>query len=102
MDVLGGRPRPPGSGADALREIAVGALARTTGSPLVEGNGVRVLHDAPENYPAWERAIASARSSVHVEMYIFRPDRWGSRFASLLAQRARAGVRVRVLCDWFG
>ena len=86
----------------ALREVALGALARTAGSPLVEGNGVRVLHDAPENYPAWEEAIASARRSVHIEMYIFRPDRWGTRFAALLAGRAAAGVRVNVLCDWFG
>jgi phosphatidylserine/phosphatidylglycerophosphate/cardiolipin synthase-like enzyme len=85
-----------------LRQIAVAALARTTGSPLVEGNAVRVLHDAPENYPAWEAAIASARQSVHIEMYIFRDGRWGRRFASLLAGRAAAGVRVRVLCDWFG
>jgi phosphatidylserine/phosphatidylglycerophosphate/cardiolipin synthase-like enzyme len=85
-----------------LREIAVAALARTTGSPLVEGNLVRVLHDAPENYPAWEAAIASARRSVHIEMYIFRDGRWGRRFASLLAARAAAGVRVRLLCDWFG
>ena len=34
----------------ARRQIAVGALARTSGSPLTEGNGVRVLHDAPETY----------------------------------------------------
>jgi len=96
---------PEGEGRDigaALREVALGALARTTGSPLVEGNGVRILHDGPENYPAWEQAIASARRSVHIEMYIFRPDQWGTRFAALLAGRAGAGVRVRVLCDWFG
>jgi phosphatidylserine/phosphatidylglycerophosphate/cardiolipin synthase-like enzyme len=86
----------------ALRELAVGALARTTGSPLIEGNVVRVLHDAPENYPAWEEAIRSARRSVHMEMYIFRADHWGVRFADLLAERAAAGVKVRVLCDWFG
>src|SRR5437879_10138641 len=35
-------------------------------------------------------------------MYIFRSDRWGRRFAALLAERARAGIQVRVLCDWFG
>ena len=86
----------------ALRQIAVGALARTTGSPLTEGNGVRILHDAPENYPAWEEAIASARETVHMEMYIFRADTWGGKFAALLADRAAAGVKVRVLCDWFG
>lgn len=95
-------PRETGNAAAALRQIAVGALARTTGSPLVEGNVVRVLHDAPENYPAWEEAIGAARRSVNVEMYIFRSDRWGRRFAALLAERARAGIQVRVLCDWFG
>src|SRR6266851_8062485 len=86
----------------ALRQIAVGAMARTSGSPLTEGNGVRILHDAPENYPAWEKAILSARRTVHMEMYIFRADAWGRRFAALLAERAAAGVKVRVLCDWFG
>src|SRR5216683_3625110 len=86
----------------ALRQIAVGAMARTSGSPLTEGNGVRILHDAPENYPAWEKAILSARRTVHMEMYIFRADAWGRRFAGLLAERAAAGVKVRVLCDWFG
>ena len=86
----------------ARRQIAVAAMARTSGSPLTEGNGVRILHDAPENYPAWEKAIQSARSTVHMEMYIFRADAWGRRFAALLAERAAAGVKVRVLCDWFG
>jgi len=89
-------------GPAALRLIATGAMARTTGSPLTEGNGVRILHDAPENYPAWEQAIASARRTVHMEMYIFRADTWGGKFAALLAERAAAGVKVRVLCDWFG
>jgi phosphatidylserine/phosphatidylglycerophosphate/cardiolipin synthase-like enzyme len=86
----------------ALRDIAMAALARTTGSPLVEGNAVRILQDGPENYPAWEEAIEAARRTVHIEMYIFRADRWGGRFAALLARRAAAGVQVRLLCDWFG
>src|SRR5216684_3601080 len=91
-----------GTDTAALRQVAVGALARTTGSPLAEGNGVRVLQDAPENYPAWEEAIGAAQRTVHIEMYIFRADASGGRFAALLAERAAAGVKVRVLCDWFG
>src|SRR3981189_1214554 len=77
--------RAPATAA-ALSGVALGALARTTGSPLVEGNAVRVLHDAPENYPAWEQAIRAARRSVHMEMYIFRADRWGSSFPALAAE----------------
>lgn len=77
-------------------------VARSTGVPLAPGNLFRVLQDAEGNYPAWEAAIAAARRTIHLEMYIVHADRTGVRFRDLLAERARAGVRVRVLCDWFG
>src|SRR4051794_33497816 len=46
--------------------------------------------------------IAAAKQWVHFENYIIRSDAAGWRFAELLAQRAREGIRVRVLYDWFG
>ena len=46
--------------------------------------------------------IASARRTVHFENYIIHDDRTGCRFATAWAERARAGVRVRVLYDAFG
>jgi cardiolipin synthase A/B len=46
--------------------------------------------------------IANAREWVHFENYIIRSDSAGWRFAELLARRARDGVHVRVLYDWFG
>src|SRR5258707_15895943 len=85
----------------ALRQIAVGAMARTSGSPLTEGNGGRILHHAPGNYPAWEKAILSARRTAHMGRYIFRADPWGRRFARLLAERAAAVVKARGVCGWF-
>ena len=77
-------------------------FSRAAGAPLVEGNAVRVLCDAAENYPAWEEAIAEARSTIHIEMYFFRRDRTGRRFVDLLARKAREGVTVRLSYDWFG
>ncbi len=85
-----------------LRRHAGQVFSRTAGAPLLAGNAVRVLQDGAENYPAWEAAIASARRRIHVEMYIFKGDAVGRRFSALLAARARAGVEVRVLYDWFG
>jgi phosphatidylserine/phosphatidylglycerophosphate/cardiolipin synthase-like enzyme len=85
-----------------LRTLADQAFSRTAGAPLVSGNAARVLRDATENYPAWEAAIESARVSIHIEMYIFHFDQVGHRFVSLLAEKARQGVAVRVLYDWFG
>jgi cardiolipin synthase len=85
-----------------LRGAADQAFSRTAGAPLVGGNAVRILRDAAENYPAWEAALESAGHSIHVEMYIFHRDPTGRRFVDLLARRARAGVKVRVIYDWFG
>lgn len=85
-----------------LRAAADRAFSRAGGAPLVSGNAVRVLIDAAENYPAWEAAIRSATSTIHVEMYIIHRDDAGRRFVALLAERARAGVTVRLLYDWFG
>ena len=66
------------------------------------GNAVRLLVDGDQNYPRWLDAIESARHTVHLEMYIVHNDRIGRRFRDVLAARARAGVAVRVLYDWFG
>ncbi|MCU0833190.1 MAG: phosphatidylserine/phosphatidylglycerophosphate/cardiolipin synthase family protein [Chromatiaceae bacterium] len=90
------------SNGDLLRALADQAFTRSAGAELVDGNSVEVLCDARENYPAWEQAIAGARHAVALEMYIVGNDRTGRCFVDLLAERARAGVRVRVLYDWFG
>jgi cardiolipin synthase len=86
----------------ALRDRADRVFRRSAGAPLVGGNSVRILRDAAENYPAWERAIQDARSTIHIEMYIVHRDAVGRRFVQLLAARAREGVKVRLLYDWFG
>jgi cardiolipin synthase len=78
------------------------ALARVAGAPLVGGNRVRLLKDATENYPAWLDALAAARRTIHFESYIIHEDEAGRRFAEVLAAKARAGVRVRLLYDWLG
>jgi cardiolipin synthase len=85
-----------------LRLLADQAFARTAGAPLVPGNRVKLLRDARENYPAWLDAISGAQKWIHFESYILYSDRSGRMFAEALAERARAGVRVRVLCDWLG
>ena len=106
MSILGPvRPRPAETTRDdveALRRLASLAFSRAAGAPLVSGNAVRVLRDGPENYPAWEAALQQAERWIHVEMYILHDDRTGRRFRDLLAARARDGVRVRLLHDWFG
>jgi cardiolipin synthase A/B len=86
----------------ALRARADRVFRRSADAPLIAGNQVRVLRNGAENYPAWEQAIRDARSTIHIEMYIIHRDPVGRRFVDLLASRARDGVKVRLLYDWFG
>src|SRR5512134_3364164 len=90
------------AGSEAIRRLGDQLFSRTAGAPLVQGNAVRLLRDATENYPAWLAAIREARRSVHFENYILHDDDAGQRFATAFLEKAREGVPVRVVYDWFG
>ena len=54
---------------------------------------------------AWEQMLEdcrNARVSIDMEQYIFEHDAIGSRFVQVFEQKAREGVRVRLLCDAAG
>lgn len=78
------------------------AFSRVAETPLSSGNGVRLLKDAAENYPLWLDAIKNARKYIHFECYIIHEDEQGFVFADALIEKAKAGVKVRVLYDWMG
>lgn len=84
------------------RELAQQAFSRASGAPLVGGNRIRLLVDAQENYPAWLEAIGGARHHVCFESYIIHDDEIGRAFAEALAAKAREGVAVRLVYDWWG
>ncbi len=64
--------------------------------------GVRIYAGGDETYEAILEAVRAARHHVHCEYYIFEPDRAGTRLCQALAERARAGVSVRLLVDGIG
>lgn len=86
------------AGEDAL----AAALTRVLGDPGVPARDLRILRDGTENYPAWINAIRSARERIDFETFIVADDETGRMFAEALIERARAGVRVRILYDWLG
>lgn len=84
------------------RLLAEQAFSRAAGAPLIPGNRLQLLRDAAENYPAWLTAIRQAKHHIHFENYIIQDDNIGREFIAALAERARTGVRVRLLHDWMG
>ncbi len=86
----------------SVRALANQAFSRAAGAPLIAGNSIRLLQDARDNYPAWLDAIRAARRHIHFESYIIHDDDTGRMFADALVAKAREGVRVRLIYDWFG
>lgn len=69
---------------------------------VIQGNRVRLLVDGDEFYSALAEAISAARSSIHLQTFIFGRDRVGMEVLDALIERACAGVEVRLLYDRFG
>jgi len=86
----------------SVRALANQAFSRASAAPLIEGNRVRLLKDARENYPAWLEAIGAAKRYIHFESYIIHEDNTGREFADALIEKSREGVRVRLIYDWMG
>ncbi|HEY0191015.1 MAG TPA: phospholipase D-like domain-containing protein [Kofleriaceae bacterium] len=63
---------------------------------------VEVLRDGGQTYPAMLAAMAEARQRIDFETYILAADQTGDRFKAVLAERARAGVAVRIIYDAVG
>ena len=78
------------------------ALDRATGARPIPGNIVRHIAASSDALDTMLDMIADAQRTIHFENYIIRDDRTGRRFAEAWAERARAGVPVRVLYDAFG
>ncbi|PQA37486.1 hypothetical protein, partial [Amnimonas aquatica] len=88
--------RPLGdAGLDAL-------VTRTTGAPLQPGHSLQLLRDSSEHEAATLAMLAGARRQILIENYRICDDAWGRELLAVLCERARAGVRVCVLCDWLG
>ncbi len=87
----------------STRDPAFFASAHALADPLpLEGNSIQLLHNGDEIFPAMLRAIRAARASVNFEAFLFNSDAVGVQFHDALCERARAGVRVRVLLDGVG
>lgn len=78
------------------------AMETLVGVPATGGNTIEVLRNGDEIFSAMLADMAAARHTVDLLTYVYWTGDVAHRFADTLADRARAGVRVRLLLDAFG
>ncbi len=78
------------------------SMGHLIGPAILASNRVSALINGDQIFPAMIESIRAARKSIDLETYIYWSGDVGQKFAEALAERARAGVKVRVLIDWVG
>lgn len=65
-------------------------------------NRIHVLHNGQETFDSIINALKEAKSSIHLEYYIFENDNIGKKISKILMDKAREGVEVRFIYDDVG
>jgi cardiolipin synthase len=89
---------------DAHKQIerARRTLEGVVGIPATEDNRITVLHNGCEIFPAMLDAIRAAQHTIDFLTFVYWKGDIGTELADALGQRAKSGVRVRVLLDAWG
>ena len=85
-----------------LTEVLRRRLEVVIGTPFTEGNSITVLRNGDQIFPAMLEAIRSAQATVDLMTFVYWQGDIAVEFAQAMSERARAGVRVRLLIDALG
>jgi cardiolipin synthase len=86
---------------DSSIDELIPSLAGLTFSSAIAGNSVEIFENGAY-FDVLEEAIRGARRTIHFETFLWEEGVLATRVAEALAERARAGVQVRLLVDAVG
>ncbi|RIW32716.1 cardiolipin synthase [Bacillus salacetis] len=69
---------------------------------LTQDNDITVYTHGEDKFDALLKDIKAAKNHIHFQYYILRRDALGKRILTALTEKARQGVKVRVLYDEMG
>ncbi|RAJ16904.1 cardiolipin synthase [Olleya aquimaris] len=85
---------------DQIRLIQL--LQKNDKSPLTKYNQVEIIINGENKFEKLFKDIESAKQHIHIEYYILKDDKIGTKFLDLLCQKAKEGVKVRLSFDDVG
>ena len=77
-------------------------LYQNSDASVYINNSIEVLSDGKSTFDAMFEAIRNAKNHIHVEFFIFGNDKISNELRELLIEKAKKGVRVRMIYDYWG
>ena len=71
-------------------------------SYYTQNNDIRIYTKGRECFDAMFRDMKAAKRSINLETFIMKPDYIGLEIVRILTEKAREGVKVRLLLDFMG
>lgn len=69
---------------------------------LTVDNSIEIFTDGNKKFEALFEDIKNSKDFIHLQYYILKNDQIGKRLISLLTEKAKQGVKVRILYDDLG
>lgn len=99
----GSQPLPKLDGSLSSENRQRIRLAYSIGAAnLYTGNDILLFSDGATHFEALFQDLSNAREYINLQFYIIACDPLGRRLRDILIERARAGVKVRVIYDYIG
>ena len=83
-------------------ELFSTSIELLTGTTLTCGNHAELCLNGDGTYERVFDDLSNARATITLQMYYCQPGKLADRFAEIMRERAKAGVRVLFLLDAFG
>jgi cardiolipin synthase len=96
--VVYARTTPPAVGDSSFLDL----MGLFSGTHIEPGHQVAQLLNGDGTYPRLWADLRAAQRTITVQMYFSKPGKVADSLAAILAERARAGIRVLLLLDSFG
>lgn len=86
---------------ESFRKIMI-LLLNNSKALLTEFNTVEIYYTGEKTFDAIKKALLSAKNHIHMEFYIIMDDKIGNEIKDILIEKAKQGVKVRVIYDDVG
>lgn len=77
------------------------SMVKPSEFPFRESN-LHIFTHGPELFQDYFSELKKAKKHIHILFYICKTDAFSMEFLSILKQKAKEGVEVRLLLDWVG
>lgn len=77
-------------------------LENASTSMLSTNTKTVIYHNGHDKFSALFESIQKAKTHIHLQYYIFQHDQIGTELSKLLKQKAREGIKVRIIYDSVG